>query len=117
MREVNIGVRGYLFVIAAVLAGCTEAPSIATTSLEGSIPCGTTTCGSQFLCETQASGIDAGTTGAPGGPSCQPAPSNCPVFDCHGLACARCILDMCAYSPILDDQTSVTGRDLFCPAE
>ena len=89
----------------ALIVGCGGG-----TSLEGSIPCSTMTCGTDQVCAFTAAGIDAGTGGPGGGFSCETVPDGCELADCTDGTCAPCIHQLC--SPTVASR--LTGRELSC---
>jgi hypothetical protein len=92
------------------LAACSEVPS---TSLAGSTPCATTSCGPGELCKIAYSGApDAGNL-----ISCIVVPSGCHVFDCTGKACPACVAAACSGNPDLYDLIQIEGRTLSCPGQ
>jgi hypothetical protein len=82
------------------------------TSLQGSIPCGASTCGSGTVCAHFSAGIDAGVPG--NYDTCEIVPSGCRVSDCYGSACPACIAQLCS-SLSYTEYFRLEGRNLYCP--
>jgi hypothetical protein len=94
------------------LAGCDSS-----TSLEGSVACGSATCGSGQLCQYAPAGIDAGTDAGGGSPYlCNDNIEHCVVADCSG-SCSECLCGLCGLTGIGCEHVEVVGREVRCPGQ
>jgi len=99
-------------VVVVALVGCGGGG----TALDGTIPCGTTTCQSGQLCEAFPVVVpDAGVVTQSG---CDTVPAGCEVVDCDGAACPHCIVDLCTLCEGTNYNCAavhVKQRTLQCP--
>jgi hypothetical protein len=100
----NVLVLALLVVITACTGG---------TSLEGSIDCGTNTCGSGQVCVTWYPGIDAAPPEENLPVSSCAAPDDCAVTDCSGYDCPPCVTSLCSGCT---GCARLEGRQLSCSA-
>jgi hypothetical protein len=107
---------GFLAIAWIAFAGCDSS-----TSLDGPVMCGSSSCGSGQLCRYQPGGIDAGAIdgGGGGGSSpyyCDDNTEHCTFVDCSGN-CSACLCAICGLTGAGCQLVEVVGREVRCPGQ